>query len=149
MPRRKSESLLPALNEEELNYYLPKIEELLRTTSKEFPLKAWEIVEKVGLERPRMMKIINKLRRELTLPICSGNYGYYVTDNPEDLIIVAKSLERRRNVIKLAEDGILQMAKDMQYEIDLKNLKSYLNQGIQIEDLEIPNSIQKLNGKYT
>lgn len=137
--RKYVRRLLPQLNHEELTYYLPKIEALLKTTSYANPLKSYEICQLCGIERPRMMKIINKLRREMTLPICSGSVGYYLATTPEELCDMVESLEHRRNVIKAAEDGLKQMMQDMitglQHQAEVQGIP-----------YNIPQSILRLNG---
>ena len=119
---KRSRRILPELTDYEINEVLPDVIKMIkRTSSRENAITAQMFMDALHIKKGRFMKIINKLRRDAVLPICSGNNGYYLTSDPQDLMDVAASLDWRCQVIRQAELGLRSMAATMQFEIDLKS----------------------------
>lgn len=113
---RKRQSILPELTWEEKTVTLPQVVGILSKTHKESPITSKQICESLGIKNNRFMKIINKLRRDASLPICSGPAGYWLARSSEELKDSADSLQDRQQVIREAELGLRRMYADFKLQ---------------------------------
>lgn len=131
---------LPSLTDEERNIILPKLVLLFKTkTNENKTLYSTEIVrimnnykEKIGFKstftEARLRKLVNYIRCTQILAIASGQNGYYMIKNKEDLIRQAIEMESRAQSILAAAQGLrnlaleIKMNEDKEKDIDLFDL---------------------------
>lgn len=120
-------SQLKPLTDEERNILLPKLIKVLKKTSKEKTLYAPEII--IGFNKhmkdwgfkskfcpARLRKLINHIRLRGLLPVISGPTGYYVTNDRDEIIAMAKSLEERAQSILSGAKGLRDYAQDIKQQ---------------------------------
>jgi len=94
------------LTAEEIDLAHNLIKHFMRKT-KDNPAKAKDIVEGVKntyklsfkFDEARLRKIINYYRVNSIIPILSSKNGYFVSENPEDIKAMTKSLSQRASSI--------------------------------------------------
>ena len=94
------------LSQEEIQLAHDLIKHFGRKT-KDNPVKARDIVEGVRntyklsfkFDEARLRKIINYYRVNSIIPILSSKNGYYVSEDPEDIKAMTKSLSQRASSI--------------------------------------------------
>jgi len=100
------EEFTSELTQEEIKLAHDLIKHFGRKT-KDNPVKARDIVEGVRntyklsfkFDEARLRKIVNYYRVNSIIPILSSKNGYYVSEDPEDIKAMTKSLLQRANSI--------------------------------------------------
>lgn len=103
----------------ERNIIIPFVINLLEKTNGEGKqLYAQEIVDEVNgemfafnnkpykLHQSILRKIMNHIRINSILPVISGNKGYYISYDKQDVFNMVESLESRANSIQSSADGL-------------------------------------------
>jgi len=127
---------LKPLTDDERNILLPKLVKLLSKTSKSKTLYAPEIV--IGFNKhvkswgfdgtfteTRLRKLINHIRFNGILPIISGPYGYYITQDKQEILEMVKSLEERAQSILSGARGLKGYAQEIENERNERNEDVY------------------------
>lgn len=74
--------------------------------NKEFRKTATELLEPLDRNyTPEVRHIVNVLRSE-GIPICSDRHGYWISDNPTEILKTVHSLENRMVAIAKATEGM-------------------------------------------
>lgn len=121
------ENITYELNEEELRM-VPDICEAFRKYSKDNPIKAPEICEKINSNKPdaskfteaRLRKICNYIRSNGMIPLIATSRGYYVDYSREALESQIKSLTERSNSIMRCAQGLQTFLKPIEIEQPIK-----------------------------
>ena len=100
------EEFTSELTQEEIQLAHDLIKHFGRKT-KDNPVKARDIVEGVKntyklsfkFDEARLRKIVNYYRVNYIIPILSSKNGYYVSEDPEDIKAMTKSLSQRASSI--------------------------------------------------
>lgn len=102
----------------ERNIIIPFIINLLEKTSHNKQLFAQEIVDEINgemfvfnkkqykLHQTTLRKIMNHIRINSILPVISGNKGYYVSYDKQDVYNMIESLESRAGSIQSSANGL-------------------------------------------
>lgn len=112
----RTKAQLDNLSEEE-HRLMPIITKVFLRTNKIKPIYSKELVkgiierrDKLNIKRfseARLRKIVNYMRVNAILPIISTSNGYYLSYEPEDILMMIKSLMARANAIYAAADGMM------------------------------------------
>jgi len=115
------------LTTEEEDILLPILIQYLKRTNPLNPRMAPKIVDwfiykrySIGFKgvfnELKLRKLINFIRTNGLLPIMSGDDGYWVSNNIEDIINMAVSLENRCRSINEAAKGLRNLAQEIKNE---------------------------------
>ena len=85
---------------------------LIKQHRVENPIKAYQIKAKLGISSVKIREIVNELRADDNLPICSDSTGYFYARNKAEALHTISQLRSRAKHIHLAADGILANFKD-------------------------------------
>jgi hypothetical protein len=122
---KKRKPLLKELTQEEHDVLLPMLLKLFSSQTNErehitrerivdfFNLKKDEIGFKRAFNLQRFMKLTNYIRTQRLAPLCSGNNGYYVSYNKEDVAGTILSLKQRIEAQQAAITGLEEMLVDI------------------------------------
>jgi hypothetical protein len=113
---------LDKLNAEE-EKLMPIITKVFLRTNKNKPIYSKELVQgiierkiKLDIKRfseARLRKIVNHMRVNAILPIISTSNGYYLSYEPEDILMMIRSLMSRANAITAAADGMMNILNNI------------------------------------
>lgn len=124
----KNKPLLPELTDEERNIILPVLVRALKLKTNDdrhiisndliewFKLKKDEIGFKNSFNPVRLRKLTNHIRVNGIAPLCSDNYGYWITKDPNVIREMILSFENRVASQQAAIKGL----RDQLNEIELE-----------------------------
>lgn len=101
---------------------IPILVKGFETKTKDSPIKAPEIIEKVNaylsangyrhtLSEPRLRKCVNFIRTNAILPLIATSKGYYVSRDASEIKAQIQSLIERSNSIKRCAEGLSKFIK--------------------------------------
>lgn len=110
------ESITYELTEDEMNL-VPILVAGFKRHGKNDPIKAPSIVEavnkylqskgmKIKMTEVRLRKIVNYIRTNGMLPLCSTSKGYYISNDPDEIRSNVQSLLERASSIRKCADGL-------------------------------------------
>ncbi len=110
------------LKAEELNILLPMLIAGFRTKTKDDPIKAPVIIEKMNealsskghkfkLSEPRLRKLCNYIRSNGILPLIANSNGYFVSNDKKEIEDQITSMEERASAISNAANGLRKFLK--------------------------------------
>jgi hypothetical protein len=115
------------LTKDEQNIVLPMLVKALKSKNGQiivgqricdfFNMKQDQLGFKKSLNLQRLRALINHIRESELAPICANSDGYWNSNDPDEIIKEAESLESRCASIMNAARGMRQMAKQIQLEV--------------------------------
>jgi hypothetical protein len=124
----KNKPLLPELTTEERNIMLPTLVRALKLrTSDARHIKGPKLIEwfrankdqigyKASFNNARLMKLINHIRVNGILPLCSTNDGYWITRDPDAIREMIQSFENRVASQQAAIQGLKNQLNEIEME---------------------------------
>lgn len=128
MKAKKMKPLLPELTQEEKDIILPTLIRALKLrTSDARHIKGPKIIEwfrenkeqigyKSSFHNARLMKLINHIRVNGIVPICSTHDGYWITRDPESIREMIQSFKNRVASQQAAIQGLENQLKEIEME---------------------------------
>ena len=85
---------------------------LIKQHRVENPIKAWEIKAKLGISSVKVREMVNEMRADDNLPICSDASGYFYARDKSEAIHTINQLRSRARAIHQAAQGVLAHFED-------------------------------------
>ena len=80
---------------------------LIKQHRVENPIKSYQIKAKLGISSVKIREIVNELRADDNLPICSDSTGYFYARNKAEALHTINQLRSRAKHIHRAAEGVL------------------------------------------